>query len=117
MEANEMPVWARALVEQLSNHHHQLVDQQAQQNERFLRIEEQLSRQGTPAISDRTIPNLPDGATTTPLPESPRSEPVPRPRARLPDPIIFSGNVNDWPAWKTLIEIKLRTDAEAIRDA
>jgi hypothetical protein len=25
--------------------------------------------------------------------------------------------VNDWPAWKTLIEMKLRTDAEAIGDA
>lgn len=116
METNEMPVWARALIEQLSNHHHQLVDQQAQQNERFLRIEEQLFRQGTPAISDRTTPNLPEGATTTPLPDSPQSEPVRRPRSRLPDPPTFKGSRTDWPVFQMAIENKLLVDSEALGD-
>jgi len=87
----------------------------AAQGERIRRLEEMIAQQGisnqTDEITSETVTEQVRTATETP---SSIGEPYRRPRARLPDPVLFAGSVNDWPTWRITMENKLAVDGEAI---
>lgn len=109
------PDWARALIEQnasLLNQNATLVDQ-LNEYERRMDARIRVLEGNPPQLRTTTTP---EAAIQTPLPDSPRTEPVRRPRPRLPDPSPFKGNRAEWPVFRMAIENKLLVDAEAIGD-
>ncbi|KAF7514782.1 hypothetical protein PCG10_004632, partial [Penicillium crustosum] len=80
----------------------------AAQGERIRRLEEMIAQQGisnqTDEITSETVTEQVRTATETP---SSIGEPYRRPRARLPDPVLFAGS-------RITMENKLAVDGEAI---
>ncbi|KAJ5089216.1 hypothetical protein N7532_007900 [Penicillium argentinense] len=84
------------------------------QNERNAAQEERIQR------LEALLQNMTTGSGSTP--EQPRIDAEPehrektevhRPRARLPDPAMFSGSTSEWPSWR--MENKINVDGQAIR--
>lgn len=115
MDDDGTPDWARALIEQnasLLNQNAALVDQLNDHERRMdARIRALEGRRPQPSNTKTQ-----QTAVETPLPDSPRSEPVRRPRPRLPDPPTFKGSRTDWPVFRMAIENKLLVDSEALGD-
>jgi hypothetical protein len=86
------------------------------QDERIRRLEAIIEQQALRTATTTTTIEEPTPARTTveSTPEPLRMEPAYRPKARLPDPTLFGGNVSDWPTWRVTIENKLHVDGAAI---
>lgn len=108
-ESNSPPRWVQTLLQRIDERAHQQEQLVASQNERIQRMEELMAARNTPLFStaESEIPPEPVAPATI-------SEPVRRPRARLPDPAMYAGNVNDWSTWRITMENKLAVDGEAI---
>jgi hypothetical protein len=59
-------------------------------------------------------PATPNQTGIEPAPEPQRIENIPRPKARLPDLVLFGGNIGDWSTWRVTMENELSMDGEAI---
>ena len=122
-ESTSPPAWAQTLLQQMAqtqamqNEERERRSQQdAAQEERIRRLEAMLDQQtlltATTTINEEQT--TPARSATESGPEYQRTEPIYRPKARLPDPVLFGGNTNDWPTWRVTIENKLSVDGEAI---
>jgi hypothetical protein len=123
-ESSSPPAWAQTLLQQMAQtqamqneERERHSQQEAAQEERIRRLEAMLDQQASLTATTTTTTEgqtTPARSATEPAPERQRMETVYRPRARLPDPVLFGGNTNDWPTWRVTIENKLSVDGEAI---
>jgi hypothetical protein len=99
------PPWVQAMMQQMER-------RADAQDERIRQLEDMLLRQ---AASTSTHGNVTESTVEPPqTPTETVASSTRRPRARLPDPPLFAGSVNDWPTWRITMENKLAVDSEAI---
>ena len=108
-ESNSPPRWVQTLLQRMDERAHQQEQLAASQNERIQRMEELMVARNTPLFSTAESEAPPEPTVPTVA-----TEPVRRPHARLPDPAMYAGNVNDWSTWRITMENKLVVDGEAI---
>lgn len=96
----------------------QMMNQQSASEQRFRLLEDMVqSSQRTPSETPSNTPRNASAteAETTNIAGPLHTEAVAeRPRARLPNPAMFSGTIADWPSWRITIENKLAVDGLAI---
>jgi hypothetical protein len=117
-QQNLPPSWAEAIMQQLTQNQQANSENMIAQAERILRLEELLTQQHThepttEPVQEPTTEPVENPTETPPV----RTDPLRRPRSRLPDPVLFAGNAHDWPTWRITMENKLAVDGEAIGDA
>jgi hypothetical protein len=128
-EQQQVPQWAALMMQRLEQNqqaHDRAMEQNQQAHDRAMEQQAERIRQ-LEGLLAQTIANngnnRTDGgedrhrsATETPSEQTNevQVEPYHLPRARLPDPALFAGSVNDWPTWRITMENKLAIDGPAI---
>jgi hypothetical protein len=118
-ESTSPPTWAQTLLQQIAQTQAMQNEEQerrtlhdAAQEERTRRLEAMLEQQVLLTTTRTTTttnkgPATPNQTETESALEPQQVENTHRPKARLPDPVRFSGNTSNWPTWRIKMENKL----------